>query len=658
MVKSIFTNKQNDKEKEKEKEEDNKIEFLSKKRVEPDTPKEEVDMIQLKKKVNEIMYSICNEEKNSINDLDILYESMNKNYLSNEFTTNCLNYINKIIINMQKNHLKRFEGIYELNKIFISIIKELLMNEFEILLLSLYLEIIDISLCEDINSFKESVTFLSYFIKKLSLFPEKLTPINSFLIRKYQGFEDKFNKWFELNSSIINNKLYFSYAEINQRFKEFSKPYSIYCKNNFLDYNLVIDRILKMSVPYNESKRENISLINKNKDLTGNLRGSQNIFEENRNNANINQNFVYGNNDKFNYNNLNNFNNLYQGIIPNYQSGIFANQTNKNINFGYLYNNSNILCPINKINDEKINVNISNDNNSQIEEHKNKGAVKFKLIKENNNIKDTGKNEPKEDNINPKLLFVTKIQNNSTDTGNDSKDNGINNNEIQDNELNSNKIDAKIITQNNMLHALKPEDVKEQNNLVYNNQNNYIQKNFNNNSNLNSATSKNNNIFNLYQNNLLGLNISQQMNEFNPLKYNTNIGINDINSASQLSFISIKSPYLFDFNNCYNNPFQGIDAEEKYRQLLNQSNENFCKSILSMNNINSSNNFYANTNNNNFVNKDILGNENNNNINPSFKPILIGNSILQNKNNISANDDNFGVPKEKIDDENGNKNNN
>ena len=658
MVKSIFTNKQNDKEKEKEKEEDNKIEFLSKKRVEPDTPKEEVDMIQLKKKVNEIMYSICNEEKNSINDLDILYESMNKNYLSNEFTTNCLNYINKIIINMQKNHLKRFEGIYELNKIFISIIKELLMNEFEILLLSLYLEIIDISLCEDINSFKESVTFLSYFIKKLSLFPEKLTPINSFLIRKYQGFEDKFNKWFELNSSIINNKLYFSYAEINQRFKEFSKPYSIYCKNNFLDYNLVIDRILKMSVPYNESKRENISLINKNKDLTGNLRGSQNIFEENRNNANINQNFVYGNNDKFNYNNLNNFNNLYQGIIPNYQSGIFANQTNKNINFGYLYNNSNILCPINKINDEKINVNISNDNNSQIEEHKNKGAVKFKLIKENNNIKDTGKNEPKEDNINPKLLFVTKIQNNSTDTGNDSKDNGINNNEIQDNELNSNKIDAKIITQNNMLHALKPEDVKEQNNLVYNNQNNYIQKNFNNNSNLNSATSKNNNIFNLYQNNLLGLNISQQMNEFNPLKYNTNIGINDINSASQLSFISIKSPYLFDFNNCYNNPFQGIDAEEKYRQLLNQSNENFCKSILSMNNINSSNNFYANTNNNNFVNKDILGNENNNNINPSFKHILIGNSILQNKNSISANDDNFGVPKEKIDDENGNKNNN
>ena len=100
MVKPIFINKKKEKENEKEtkeqKQEVNKIKFLSKKREEPDNPIPDVDMITLKKKVNEIMYSICNEKNKSLNEIDILYETMSKDYLSNEFTSNCLNYINKI----------------------------------------------------------------------------------------------------------------------------------------------------------------------------------------------------------------------------------------------------------------------------------------------------------------------------------------------------------------------------------------------------------------------------------------------------------------------------------------------------------------------------------------------------------------------------------
>ena len=131
-----------------------------------------------------------------------------------------------MIINVKKNHLEKYQKILELNKLFISIIKELLMNEFELLLLlSLYLESIDISLYSDIFTFQESLIYLCYFIKKLTLSTEKLSPINSFLIRKYQGFEDKFNKWLQSNSSVLNNKLYFSYMEINQRFKEYNIYY-------------------------------------------------------------------------------------------------------------------------------------------------------------------------------------------------------------------------------------------------------------------------------------------------------------------------------------------------------------------------------------------------------------------------------------------------
>ena len=47
------------------------------------------------------MLSICNEANTSTNDLNILYESMHKKYLLNEYTQNCLNYIysNQRIIN-------------------------------------------------------------------------------------------------------------------------------------------------------------------------------------------------------------------------------------------------------------------------------------------------------------------------------------------------------------------------------------------------------------------------------------------------------------------------------------------------------------------------------------------------------------------------------
>ena len=161
MVKPYFINKTKTKEKS----------LLSKKRASPEETTTDVDMLKLKKKVNEIMLSICNEVNTSTNDFNILYESLLKKYLLNEYTPNCLNYINRIITDTSKNHLKKFQGIFELNKIFVNIIKELLMNEFELILLSLYLELIDISSSKDIK------------------------PINFFLNRKYQRFEQNFNLW-------------------------------------------------------------------------------------------------------------------------------------------------------------------------------------------------------------------------------------------------------------------------------------------------------------------------------------------------------------------------------------------------------------------------------------------------------------------------------
>ena len=603
MVKPVNNNKHNEKEKDKE--------YLSKKRAEPDTKRQEIDMVKFKKKINEIMYTISNESNKSSNDLDIQYESLRKNYFLNEFTSNCLKYINKIILFVKKNHLKKFQGIFELNKIFITIIKELLMNEFELILLSLYLESVDISSCEDIISFRDSLIYLCFLIKKLTLSQERLTPINSFLNRKYQSFDDKFNKWFESNSAVFNNKLYFSYMEINQRFKEYNQSHSIYCKNNYIDYNLIIDRILTMSIPYNDAKNDNL-FENRNNEGNNNNIGVilnslstsyNNLSTGNKNNININQNYLYNNN-----NNLNNYLNNY---ISTYPTQLYLNQNNNNNNkLNSLYNNkNNFLCQINtpnNTNNEQLNIkNINKDLEFPI-------INRQEIAKKNNN---NTENEPNKKGSNNKMFLVTQEQKNI-----DIKE--------KENEIVNNKIE-KGITPNDLLSSLGNDNSYAQNNKVDSNK-----KKDNNNDN---NVILNNDNMNLYKNNLIGLNAPQQMNEYNQLKYNTNYGINDINSSSQLSLLSLENPYFMDVNNFYNNIFQA-SGEENLRQIMNQSNENFFKSCLSVNGIYSSKNFFPNINNNNYINI----NENNNNINYlHINQLIPGNPIQINPNNNIQNNENL-----------------
>ena len=605
MVKPVYNNNKNKEEKGKEKEKDK--EFLSKKRSEPDNEKREVDMVKLKKKVNQIIFSICNEAKESSNDLDILYESMHKNYLLNEFTSNCLKYINKIILNLKKNHLKKFQGIFELNKIFIIIIKELLMNEFELILLSLYLESLDISSFDNIISFRDSIIYLCFFIKKMTLSEKKLEPINSYLNRKYQRFDDKFETWFESNSSVFNNKLFFSYIEINQRFKEYNQSHSIYCKNNYIDYNLIIDRILTMSIPYNDNRNDNLfenKIVNGDNNSINNL---GNVFKSlsnsynNNNNLNTNQNYL-------NNNNLNNYLNNYISTYPGETHLIQDNNNNNNIN--YPDNNNNIFSQKNSVNNEQLN---TKNNNKELinpiieqkESKENKNITELKSSNENNSIKETNKK-----GSNNKMFLVRQEEKKEKNK----KEMEIGNKKS--------KIE-KEITPNNLLYSLGNDKG-----------NNYQKKESNNN------LINNNENINLYINNLLGLNASRQINDYNPLKYNVNLGINDINSSSRISLLSFENPYLMDVSNLYNNVFQGQQGEENLKQLMNQSNENFFRSCLSFNGIYSSNNFYPNINNNNYINI----NENNNNINClNINQISPGNPIQINTNNILQNNENSAI---------------
>ena len=718
MVKSVLFTKQKEKSKEKDKEKDN--ELLSKKRAEPDTPKKDVDMVKIKKKINEIMYSICTPNNNSQNDnIDYIYQSMHKNYLLNEFTSNCLNYINKIILDVNKNHLKKFQGLFELNKLFISIIKELLMNEFELLLLSLYLESIDLSSNSDIFPLKESLIYLCYFIKKLTLSSEKLSPINSFLIRKYQGFEDKFNKWFQSNSSIFNSKLYFSYIEINQRFIEYNISYSIYCKNNYIDYNLIIDRILTMSIPYNECKNDNLFVDKKNNTndflLDNNSNLNTNSFQNlNDNKNNINE-ILFSSNNSLNKNNFNNnkINGLYTpNYIPTFNPSIFINpKNNTDINLGYLYNGNNIIFNNSKNNN---NDKINNKEFIPIKQNETKNIPNFKINNINNinknvnknNLNITKNNQLNEDNqissiSNNKPLFITeekkqKEENKIEEEEKKDNSNNINNNNVIKNEKDLEKPKKKeiSITPNNLLYSIGDEN----NNIINNiNQNNHIdnlnlfdkmfrqKKNDKNNlncinnlNNINNINNTNNlnNINNLHynliknneginsnpnQNNILGFNPSQQIQDLNPLKYNNNLGINDFNPSSQMSFISSKNPIFLDLNNLYHNSFHGIEQDENMKQLY-QSNDNFFRSLCSFN---SSKNFFP------VINNVNIGNNGNNNIGdsgninnfnyPPINQMMTANTAFFNINNGLNNNLNYGknivIQEKKVEDNKNNKKN-
>ena len=140
-----------------------------------------MDMLKIKEKINEVMEKISNDKtvididniknKRNIELLNKIYDSktslyqdMFQKYIKNEFSLSCISYINKIILDIKKNvHLQQYEGKYNFNKLLMTLTKELLFNEFELILLSLYLDYIDLSL--NIFTMEESFLYICFFIK-------------------------------------------------------------------------------------------------------------------------------------------------------------------------------------------------------------------------------------------------------------------------------------------------------------------------------------------------------------------------------------------------------------------------------------------------------------------------------------------------------------
>ncbi len=65
--------------------------------------------------------------------------------------------------------------------------------------------------------------------------------------------EEKFNNWLAIKKDYYNS-MTIAPRELNERYKLLSKPFDTYCKQNYIDYNFIVDQILQMSLPYSEGK--------------------------------------------------------------------------------------------------------------------------------------------------------------------------------------------------------------------------------------------------------------------------------------------------------------------------------------------------------------------------------------------------------------------
>jgi hypothetical protein len=68
--------------------------------------------------------------------------------------------------------------------------------------------------------------------------------------------KERFDNWLKLRED-YKNFLTITPRELNERYKVLSRPFNTYCKQNYIDYNFVVDQILQMSLPYSEGRPTN-----------------------------------------------------------------------------------------------------------------------------------------------------------------------------------------------------------------------------------------------------------------------------------------------------------------------------------------------------------------------------------------------------------------
>ena len=66
--------------------------------------------------------------------------------------------------------------------------------------------------------------------------------------------KERFDNWLKSKGD-YKNFMTITPRELNERYSILSRPFNTYCKQNYIDYNFVVDQILQMSQPYTEGRQ-------------------------------------------------------------------------------------------------------------------------------------------------------------------------------------------------------------------------------------------------------------------------------------------------------------------------------------------------------------------------------------------------------------------
>jgi len=105
------------------------------------------------------------------------------------------------------------------------------------------------------------------------------------LIRRRNNMISLINDWLKNKKDF--NMMSIPPRDLNKKFNSLSKPSNKHCKNDFIDYNNIIDYILQTSIPYNESSKHKPNIQKQDKiyynqfDYLSNTLNNQPFFNKN-----------------------------------------------------------------------------------------------------------------------------------------------------------------------------------------------------------------------------------------------------------------------------------------------------------------------------------------------------------------------------------------
>ena len=188
---------------------------------------------------------------------DSLYKSLQNNYLKNTLNINLISMITKLI-KTSNTIPKELKANYPLNSILMEIVKEFMLTDLEIVYLSLYLDIYGWE--SKYFDIKDNLILTTLSVKKY--LNSDIDIIETHLYDIYENIDDKFSNW--IKSQKNKKNITITPRMVNERNNLLKKPFNCYCRNNYIDYDDAVDKILHLSLSYNEINKHTNKVKSKN----------------------------------------------------------------------------------------------------------------------------------------------------------------------------------------------------------------------------------------------------------------------------------------------------------------------------------------------------------------------------------------------------------